>query len=865
MAEQGPGNFESMGKKMINYSPDNKAGGVRGPEPNEDNDSLNDYINRQVGREMETNMEMVTHPDNSYEFYDGLRTIQELQEDGNVPKEGQDRWSPSRIHTTVYFNAKNHGVPIEELKRKQRVVEVVDNKGKHVGYKPSKPKFVSYAISYKPVVTGQEIRGNYTRDVIDYEYDYGESEERTNRRIEISSAEKKGLTEYQTRLILGEHISIRTSLRFRDSLEEIVSVMHSGGVSYLKADHLKVFFNMPGVEELKNGIKLSDQDVQQINQEIERKNTEKISRENRPLTEEEKKTITESIKDKLVVEEFEKKHELGDQVEEAVFLNLIMLNSPNKTRMQEFLRRPGVIRLMARLADKDSSLHINTDGLPEEEKVKLKAKAWMLEHVGNVDGWEEDKNRILENDGKKRIRATWRIEAESGRRKELTKWASISAWGGNPSEFSADKEVQFIEGAIGNNVGNKEAAWLSATLLRSIGTYASEGYAVIPPGPDGKMKLKFLLPLGEGRYISGDDTGKFYANLFNLKEGLKGRASGLKDMIGRIPDMPMNLFDWAAVEVEGPEYPPNWDGTLQKRSVWDAWLGTAEQPLKNLLTGGIVEVKKFKTGNVEKWYEVRMVTDADGQTKEQYDELDADTSWRLEKGALKVGAVTGKDGNSLKDVNGVEKQFLIVPEEKGQRLGDLKFETLEREFHGTFTIMQWLMGSGEGPTGVFVDALKTSFRPEDFELNELKKKLKYIGIVMNPIILTKGSVHLYKDAGGSSGVIQNTFFDNLMNARKRSVSFAQNILGGVIKLLNPNDVEHPISASTAKLADMAIEEAKKNAGMESVADLVKHYIDENGYIRTKAGELDGKAIAEVINTTRFKDTNTGKILGKNTY
>ena len=46
-------------------------------------------------------------------------------------------------------------------------------------------------------------------------------------------------------------------------------------------------------------------------------------------------------------------------------------------------------------------------------------------------------------------------------------------------EFGANKEIQFIEGAVGDAVGSKEAAWLAATFLRSIGAYASEGYAVL--------------------------------------------------------------------------------------------------------------------------------------------------------------------------------------------------------------------------------------------------------------------------------------------------------------------------------------------------------------------------------------------------
>jgi hypothetical protein len=64
---------------------------------------------------------------------------------------------------------------------------------------------------------------------------------------------------------------------------------------------------------------------------------------------------------------------------------------------------------------------------------------------------------------------------------------------------------------------------------------------------------------------------------------------------------------------------------------------------------------------------------------------------------------------------------------------------------------------------------------------------------------------------------------------------------------------------------MYIEEAKKNAGMESAADLIRHYVDENGVLREKAGALDGKTIANVVNTATLKDANIGRILGKNSY
>ncbi len=901
-----PSQLESKGF----YHTPHKDDGSGLPEIDPADAALNDAINRQIGREFEVNAEMATNPETSADFFEGLRGVEELQEDGNVPKEAQDRWTPSRLHSAMYYNAKALGVSINELLRKGRIeptkiTELIDGKAVVTdGYKPTKPKFASFAISYEPFKAGNVKLGNgFNRDEIDYKYDFGIPTENSNKRLEMALAVKKGITEYQARLILGEHISVRTSLRFRDSLEDLVGIMHSGSVTYFKGDHLKGLFNLPSVRELEGGIKLSDTNKEQVRTRVEEENAKQLSKENRPLTDEQREIVTASIRDPLISKEFENRHEFGDQVEEAIFLNMIMLNSSGKTRMQEFLKRPGVIKLMSRLADKDVSLQnlLNKKDLElmtNEQVMLSKAKQWQLAHIGDVDNWIDDKDRYLENttvrmkngvevkEGgtKVRVKATWREESEIGLRKELTKWANISAWGGNPSEFSADKEIRFIEGAIGDVVGSKEAAWLAATFLRSIGAYASEGYAVLPPKDGGSVKGRFLLPLGEGRYISGDDTGKFYANLFNLKEGLKGRASGLKDMIGRVPDMAMNLFDWAGVEVGNadgtdPEYPLNWDGTMQKRSVWDAWLGTAEQPLRDILTGGdVVEVAKIDgnilnklsdedketvTANKMGFVEVKRKTNNSGKEEVVYKVLDLDTNDRISSGRVLIKGIKNKHGLPLIDKNNQEKMFLWVAEEKGKRLGDLNFKTLEREFHGTFTIMQWLMGNGEGPTGVFVDALKTNFRPEDFEMNELKKKIKYIGIVMNPVVLTKGSQHLYKDAGGAAGVVQNVFFDNLMNARKRSNWFAQNILGNFVKLFNPDG--GVTTTSSAMLVDAYITEAKKKSGMESVSDLVKHYIDGNGDMRTIAGEKTNTVVKQVIESASLTDKNIGMIRGKNTY
>jgi hypothetical protein len=273
-----------------------------------------------------------------------------------------------------------------------------------------------------------------------------------------------------------------------------------------------------------------------------------------------------------------------------------------------------------------------------------------------------------------------------------------------------------------------------------------------------------------------------------MKEGLKGRASGLKDMIGRIPDMAMNLFDWAGVEMT--DLPKKPDGTSQRRSIWDAWLGTSGgKPKLDLLTG---EATKQQT------------------TEEPY-----------------------------------------------HRLGSLNFKSLERDFHGTFAIMQWLMGNAQRPTGVYIDAMKTDFKfDEDFSLNELKKKIKYIGIVMNEVVLTQGSPHLYVNPETSALVIQKNFFRNLMSARIRSASFAQNILGATIRPVDPTSGA-TVEVSQARVARLFIDEASKDSPIDEET-LISHYVDSNYTIR-RSGSL--KDVEKVLEEATFDD-RVGRVVGR---
>lgn len=800
--------------------------------------AITDEVNRHVRSGESLRAEQIAFGKDNFTLYCGLRSLEKTMEDGNIPSSIEDRWSPPREFGQMYERADNLSKPVDTLLDMGWIKEDPEGSGK---YAPAESMYAALALSMTPRIDW--VKSPYDekdlRPMTKYDYDFGKQTETMNTRVETAHGYEKGKTELEARAIMGDHISIRTSLGYRDSLEELTAIMHSGRIPYFKSDHLKAIFNMPSVEELKPHIELSSSQTQEINALIEKKNIERLSQSNRPLNDEEKEAYRNKFRDELIRKELDKRTELGDQVEEAIFLNLMMLNSSDKARMQEFLKRPRAETLIKHLAKKS--------GLSYED--------WTKKYVGEVEKWENDDNRILTDDVGKRRLATWRIEANDGRRGEITKWANISAWGGNPSEFNAEKELGFIEGAIGEAVGSKEASWISATMMRVIGAYASEGWAAIAPNPDGTLKGKFLLPLGEGRYISGDDTGKFMANLFNLKEGLKGRASGLAEMIGYIPDMPMNLFDWAGVEVDGPQYPRNWDGSLQRRSIWDAWLGTPEQPLKDLITGKNIEVieiskldsqkqRDLKVDGIDYAEVVRTYDKKNSREVVEYRKLDLDTRDRIVSGRL----AAKEDGG---------KKHLWVLKEDGQRLGDIRFETLERDFHGTFTIMQWLMGNGEGPTGVFIDALKTDFRYEDFALQELKKKIKYIGIVMNPVVLTKGSQHLYKDAGGATGEIQTNFFKNLMYARMRSSSFNQNILPGTVEMVEPGGGKSYISKAQAieVFIKKALEENPKNA-----AELINRYVDQNDVLRTLPNNSKTSSFLEFVKS--LATGRVGRVRGK---
>ena len=698
------------------YAPDGGgSGGPSKPKPEpEDEHRPEDEAEAQRYRYRESlSDELINMAETPEELFVGLRQLEKQLEDSNIPPNLSERYTPPRQLAAMYERADMMGYTIDELTRRGWIKDYNPTTGEA---KLKDRRFAAVAVASE-----QTEKIDSTGRLIGYEvkYNFGTPESRKA----LEKAYRIAILELEARSIINEHTGLRLNLDFRDSLEELTAMMHGGRMPKFKPDHLEAIFKMPGVAELGS------------------------NPENR---------------------------QLGGQVEEAVFLNLVMLNSGNKQRMKDFLERPGAKHLIAKIAKEQ--------GVTYDQ--------WVRENIGDIDSWENDDNRLLV--GKSDTEpATWRIEADDMRRGVLTQWSNIAAWGGKPTEFGHDKETEFIEKTVGGLVGSLEASWIAAAVMKSIGAYASEGYVVLPNG-------KSHLPLGEGRFISGDDTGKFWAYMFNMKEGLKGRRSGLKDMIGRVPDTAMNLFDWAQVEMD--DLPRNSDGTKRKRSVWDAWLGTAKgEPIKNLLTG---EVAK----------------DGKGDPK-------------------------------------------VTTEEPYHSLGDLNFKSLESEFHGTFTVMQWLLGNRDGPTGVFIDAMKTKFGPDEFNLDDpsgLKAKWKYIGIVMNQIVLTKGSPHLYEGVDESIKAVQRNFFRNLMLARIHSAHFAQTMLAQKVKFFNPDgsDTEVPM----AVLAKASIEEMLNKDNPENEEELIQHYIDENARLR-KLGTLGTGGISKdvvAVMESKFIPTDTKK-------
>lgn len=724
-----------------------------------------EYANRMYYRSGESlKSELIATAESSYELHKGLRRMEKQLESGSTPQELEERYSAPREYSVMIERQENMATTIEELE--DEGIAVITDRASGEG-RLLKKKYASMAVSIEDVEveiplldrrtkqqrvdeSGRPRFKRVTRQVISF----GTPEQRK----ELSEAYAKAIKELEVRTVMGSQIGVRLNLDFRDNLEGITALLHGGRVSKFKPDHIEALYNLPGLKELKE------------------------NPENRRL---------------------------GEQVEQAQFLNLVMLASASKERLTALLERPGAKFLIAKMAKEKGQTY----------------EEWVGENIGDYKNWVEDKDRD--------IKKTWRLEKAKGLRKGVTQWSSIAAWQGNPGEFGNDKETDFIENVVGGAVGSEEAAWLASTMMRVIGAYASEGFVALPGG-------KTLLPLGEGRYITGDDLGKLMAFMFNMKEGLAGRASGLSGMIGKIPDMEMNLFDWMQVEMDDlPLMRPDGrlpnkdgkyledDGTLsdpdgteikQRRSVVDAWLGTAEQPLRSVLDNSVM-------------YEMG------GSDTEKQDAVRNGTAKEFE----------------IVDNKGVKRKVVVnkwVTEEQYHRLGSINFNSCERDVHGTFSIMQWLDGNERGPVGVFIDAMSVEYRYEDFTLNALKKKKKYIGIVMNPVNLTKGSPHLYGDAFTATKTIQDNFLRNLMVARIHSSTFSEGILNQTIKLFNPEGGGDAMVPAAVLVRAFVKEVLKDNPRDEE--ELKKHYIDENVQLR-KMGEKGTPGVRNDISALLTED------------
>lgn len=530
------------------------SGGGSSPEEEAKQKLEAEMAARNMGRESVFE-NMAVNGKTPREVMTGVRKILEPKDESVIPSDMEDPWQARRVFAAIYERRQRLQITTEELVKDGLIrnydpmtgkAEILDRKAaQYAIFSEEKTEWVVTKRS-KVVGTNQVIEEETPQIV--YEYNFGKEDTMAGKdeRKEMAKICEKAYLEMGAKTIIGEHIGVRLSLRFRDNLEGLADYLHETGAKF-KAEHLIAIFNMPDIKELAT------------------------SPDN---------------------------HTLGDKVEEAMLCNLLMLNSGSKERMLNFMEKPGVKFLIAKMA-KENNMNYDT---------------WVKNNIGDINRWVNDTDRLLiDEDGQP---ATFRIEAEDSRRGKLTKWGNIAAFGGGPGDFGGDDEKSFIGNDVGGLVGSVEASWVAATLMRVVGAYASEGYVALPNG-------KTLLTLGEGRYISSDDEGKGHIFCFNMKEGLKGCPSGLKDMIGRMPELDTNLFDWAQVKMRDVK---DKKGKPARRSIWDAWLGTAG-------------------------------------------------------GKQKIDLLTGK---KTSDPN------KKTTEEGYHRLGSLNFGSLDRDFHGTWGIMRWL-------------------------------------------------------------------------------------------------------------------------------------------------------------------------------
>jgi|GEM_PF-2645393 len=776
------------------------------PEPNEPDHGVEDAANAQrfylrSGESM--NSELIASADKPHKLFMGLRRLEKMLEDTIIPQGLSERYTPPRDETIMYEKAENFSMTIKELQELEIIVPGTYNLKGKAEAQLSDEAFLSLAlkVEQKPIYFIDEKTGKPSLDEDHEPIERGTKSiiilGTPEQRAEMAKANEIGAKELGVRDVMGEHYGMRINEEIRDSYETMSVYMHSGRTPKFTTEQLRTLPNLPSLTELRAG------------------------------------------------KEIEKSHGLGEMFEEGLACQLIMLASNSKERIQNLLARPGMERLIDKMADEkqtrlrqaeEEKLSREKHTVPSQLKTYT-SEQWKLDNIGDINNWVDD--------DKRKLKETSREERRLGLRKGLAEWSNIAAWEGNLGEFGEDKENAFIEKTIGDLIGGGkegvEAAWLATVFMRVIGAYSTEGYAALRDG-------QTLLPLGEDRAISGDDFGKAYALMFNKKEGEAGRPSGLKDMIGKIPDLAINLFDWTQVIV-GEEDVRNPDGTLvfnpdksikrqeKRRSVWDAWLGTAEKPKISLLTREVVDVELPESLKTKKDKDGKDIEDANGKlvylTKTEIKQAEIN----FKKDMLDNGEAMayGKVKNEL----GIEEDRLIwkVKREEGIRLGDINFKSLPRRFHGTFTIMQWLMGNEKGPTGVNIEALNLDFEYRDFRLNALKKLKKYVGIAMNASILSKGSRHLYVDPDGDAKIIQRNYFRNLMIARINSENFASTILGMTIKLVKPGGAVAEVPAPV--LIRRFIKEALK-PNPKGEIEIRKRYIDENSTLRQLGqGETPG--------------------------
>ncbi len=196
-----------------------------------------------------------------------------------------------------------------------------------------------------------------------------------------------------------------------------------------------------------------------------------------------------------------------------------------------------------------------------------------------------------------------------------------------------------------------------------------------------------------------------------------------------------------------------------------------------------------------------------------------------------------------------------LAEERGRPLREVKWNSLPRDAHANFTNMQWLAARQD--TGVLDILMKTEVREEDFLLSNLKKMWKYFGIVFNPIVVAKGSAHKYDMTGWDK--IPQHLFHNMLVARKKSASYALNVLPGTKKLFNPaKGAANSIENSTALILDLNIKTMDTAGNLDNIES---GYLDKNESMRVDA---EGIAFAEKALKVEYKAAN-GRITGKNVY